>query len=69
MGTLRGIIRDSASGEPVEAKVHVLTSNGGFVHPVDAILKVGRSGFKSEYLKSAFRSLDQPNREHFPMLL
>ena len=33
MGTLHGIIRDSVSGEPVEAKVHVLTSSGDFVHP------------------------------------
>ena len=41
MGTLHGIIRDSVSGEPVEAKVHVLTSSGDFVHPADSILKVG----------------------------
>ncbi len=41
MGTLHGIIRDSVSGELVEAKVHVLTSNGSFVHPADSILKVG----------------------------
>ncbi|MCZ6678463.1 MAG: CehA/McbA family metallohydrolase [Candidatus Poribacteria bacterium] len=41
MGTLRGVIRDSVSGEPVEAKVHVLTSSGNFVHPGDSILKVG----------------------------
>ena len=41
MGTLHGVIRDSVSGEPVEAKVHVLTSSGNFVHPADSILKVG----------------------------
>ena len=41
MGTLHGIIRDSVSGEPVEAKVHVLTSSGDFVHPAGSILKVG----------------------------
>ncbi len=41
MGTLHGIIRDSVSGAPVEAKVHVLTSNGHFVHPSNSILKVG----------------------------
>ena len=41
MGTLHGVIRDSVSGEPVEAKVHVLTSSGDFVHPADSILKVG----------------------------
>ena len=41
MGTLHGVIRDSVSGEPVEAKVHVLTSSGNFVHPANSILKVG----------------------------
>ena len=41
MGTLHGVIRDSVSGEPVEAKVHVLTSSGNFVHPADSLLKVG----------------------------
>lgn len=41
MGTLHAVIRDSVSGEPVEAKVHVLTSSGNFVHPTDSILKVG----------------------------
>ena len=41
MGTLKGIIRDGSSGASVEAKVHVLTSAGRFVHPADSILKVG----------------------------
>ena len=41
MGTLRGVIRDSISGASVEAKVHVLTSNGRFVHPENSILKIG----------------------------
>ena len=41
MGTLHGIIRDSVSGDQLEAKVHVLTSKGQFVHPSSSILKVG----------------------------
>ena len=41
MGTLKGVIRDSVSGASVEAKVHVLTSSGSFVHPADSILKIG----------------------------
>ena len=41
MATLKGIIRDSVSGAPVEAKVHVLTSSGRFLHPADSILKIG----------------------------
>ena len=41
MGTLHGTIRDSVSDELIEAKVHVLTSNGQFVQPVGSILKVG----------------------------
>ena len=45
MGTLHGIIRDSVSGAPIEAKVRMLTSNGHFVHPSNSILKVGRSVF------------------------
>ena len=41
MATVRGVIRDSVSGASVEAKVHVLTSSGHFVHPADSILKIG----------------------------
>jgi len=41
MGILRGIIRDGTSGASVEAKVHVLSSNGRFVHPSDSLLKIG----------------------------
>ncbi len=41
MGTLHGIIRDGVSGNQLEAKVHVLTSNGQFIHPGNSILKVG----------------------------
>ena len=41
MGTLHGIIRDSVSGNQLEAKVHVLNSTGQFVHPGNSVLKVG----------------------------
>ena len=41
MAILKGIVRDSASGASVEAKVHVLTSSGSFVHPANSILKIG----------------------------
>ena len=41
MGILKGSIRDGVSGAPIEAKVHVLTSGGRFVHPADSILKIG----------------------------
>ena len=41
MATLKGVIRDSVSGASVEAKVHVLTSSGNFIHPADSILKIG----------------------------
>ena len=38
---LAGRIVDKATGEPVPARVHVTASAGHFVHPRDAILKVG----------------------------
>ena len=41
MGILRGIICDGTSGALVEAKVHVLSSNGQFIHPSDSLLKIG----------------------------
>ena len=41
MGTLHGHIIDSATGENINAKVHVLTANGRFCHPRDAMLKRG----------------------------
>ena len=41
MGILKGSIRDGVSGALIEAKVHVLTSGGRFVHPADSILKIG----------------------------
>ncbi len=41
MATIKGFISDTTTGDRVAAKVHVLTSNGRFVHPPDAVLKVG----------------------------
>ena len=41
MTKLFGSITDQTSGEPIEARVQILQSNGIFVHPQDAILKVG----------------------------
>ncbi len=41
MGILHGNIVDAATGEQIDAKVHVLTSNGRFYHPQEAMLKNG----------------------------
>ena len=41
MPKITGSITDSATGEPVPARVQVLVSTGETVHPPDAILKVG----------------------------
>ena len=41
MGILHGHIIDSATGKQIDAKVHVLTSDGRFAHPREAVLKRG----------------------------
>jgi hypothetical protein len=41
MGTIHGTIVDTATGSPVDAKVHVLTSTGVFSHPPNALMKEG----------------------------
>jgi len=41
MGILAGKIVDKTSGQTMEARVQVLSSSGMFLHPKDAILKVG----------------------------
>ena len=41
MARLAGRVYDAATGETVSARVHVSDSTGAFVHPPDAILKVG----------------------------
>ncbi len=41
MGILHGNIVDAETGQPISAKVHVLTSSGRFCHPEDAMLKRG----------------------------
>ena len=39
MGILRGHIVDGAPDEQIDAKVHVLTSDGRLTHPREAVLK------------------------------
>jgi hypothetical protein len=41
VANVKGIISDATTGERMAAKVHVLTSNGRFVSPPEAVLKVG----------------------------
>ena len=41
MATLHGTIYEAETHEKIDAKVHVLSANGRFVHPPDAILKQG----------------------------
>ena len=41
MATLHGTTVDAATGEAIDAKVHVLSSRGSFQHPADALLKRG----------------------------
>ena len=41
MATLHGTTVDAATGEAIDAKVHVLSSRGTFQHPADALLKRG----------------------------
>ena len=41
MTKLVGSIIDKVTGEPVETKVQVLTAGGKFIHPNNAILKIG----------------------------
>ena len=41
MARLAGSIIDEATGDPMPARVQVIASTGDFLHPPDAILKVG----------------------------
>lgn len=41
MARISGRIIDQTSGEEIEARVQVLSSGGTFLHPADALLKVG----------------------------
>ncbi|MFL2542307.1 MAG: hypothetical protein ACJ0UT_10130 [Candidatus Latescibacterota bacterium] len=41
MGILHGTIIDEATGEKIDAKVHVLNAMGNFSHPRDPLLKRG----------------------------
>ena len=53
MAKLTGSITDADTGEPIAARVRVVTSGGQFVHPDDAILKVG-TGDQFFYSDGAF---------------
>ena len=53
MGKLTGRVVDEITGEPTEARVQVLSSSGRFVHPPDAVLKVG-PGVPFFYCDGAF---------------
>ena len=41
MGILHGTVKDAATGEPLDVKVHVLSAIGSFAHPPRALLKQG----------------------------
>ena len=41
MGLLHGTIIDAATGEKIDAKIHVLNAMGNFSHPTEALLKRG----------------------------
>ncbi len=41
MGNLHGTIIDAATGEKIDAKVHVINAMGNFVHPASALMKRG----------------------------
>ncbi len=53
MANLRCSIVDESSGQPLDAKVHVLSSRGDFTAPPEAILKVG-SGLPFFYAHDRF---------------
>lgn len=58
MASIAGRIVDQVTGAPVEARVQVLSSQGRFLHPQDAILKVG-PGVPFFYSDGAFQ-VDAP---------
>lgn len=53
MATIKGTITDRTSGQPAACTVHVLSSDGSFVHPDGAVLKVG-PGTPAFYCDGAF---------------
>ena len=53
MARLAGSIIDEATGDPMPARVQVIASTGDFLHPPDAILKVG-SGVPFFYSDGSF---------------
>ena len=58
MARITGRIIDKESGAAVEARVQVLSSGGGFLHPPEALLKVG-PGMPFFYCDGQF-SVDAP---------
>ena len=75
--TLAGSIRDKADGERIPAKVSVTTSGGNFVHPDDAILKVGSGdpffyadgGFEVKVPRGFARVVVERGTEYAPAVL
>ena len=58
MARIAGKIYDGSTGELVEARVHVLSSGGAFLHPAGALLKVG-TGLPFFYCAGEF-NVDAP---------
>ena len=58
MARIAGRIYDRTTREQVEARVHVLSSGGAFLHPADALLKVG-TGLPFFYCDGEF-TVDAP---------
>jgi hypothetical protein len=75
MAKLSGRILDKATGEPVAARVQVLTSQGVFAHPKDAILKVGTGepffyadgGFEVEVMRGTTLVVVERGTEYVPV--
>ncbi|MDA1189217.1 MAG: CehA/McbA family metallohydrolase [Chloroflexi bacterium] len=77
MGKISGKIIDKATGQPVAARVQVITSQGMFAHPSGAILKVGTgdpffyadSAFEVEAERGTTRIVVERGTEYIPVQL
>ena len=77
MATLRGRIWDRESGRPLEARVHVLASNGLFQAPAEALRKVGpgepsffaEGGFELDLLRGQAEVVVERGTEYRPLRL
>jgi hypothetical protein len=73
--TLRGRIWDRESGRPLEARVHVLASNGHFQAPAEALRKVGpgepsfyaEGGFELDLLRGPTEVVVERGTEYRPL--